>query len=136
MAVLLIAEDDADVRTVLRIVLSRAGFSVHTADDGAAALDLARTVRPDVVLTDLDMPRMTGAQLCRAIRAEPALADIPVAVLSGRVQPGDPRLDGAELCGVLTKPFGNAALVAAVRKLVDRGRHDHTGRPSECPMVG
>ena len=127
MAVLLIAEDDDDVRMLLKRIFSRAGFTVHVASEGASALRLARTTRPDVVLTDLDMPTMNGLELCRAIRLDPVLAGTPVAVLSGGLRPGDARVAGANLCEVLLKPFVNADLVAAVRRLADAGPHDHPG---------
>lgn len=134
MAVLLIAEDDADVRVLLERVFVRAGFAVLTAPDGAGALDLVRSEPVDVVLTDLDMPRMDGLELCAAVRRDRRVADLPVAVLSGGIQPGDPRVAGAQLCGVLLKPFANKALVAAVRRLADAGPHPH-GDGSSCPPL-
>lgn len=135
MAVLLVAEDDVDVCGVLTMVFGRAGFTVVAAPDGVAALAAARRDRPDVVLTDLDMPRMTGLELCSAIRADPELADTPVAVLSGSLRPGDPRAAESHVCGVLLKPFSNAGLVAAVRQLAEHGPHGHAQVPSRCPLL-
>jgi CheY-like chemotaxis protein len=132
MAVLLIAEDNADVLAVFAMVFHRAGFTVLTAPDGEAALDLARAHRPDVVLTDLDMPRMSGLELCRAIRRDESLRDTPVAIVSGGVQPGELGLDEAALCGVLLKPITNQDLVAAVQRLVQVGRHEHAAALAPC----
>lgn len=83
MAVVFIAENDIDVNAVLERLFTRAGFTVLSAPDGRTALQIAARQQPDVVLTTLDMPGMTGLQLCAAIRADPVLADVPVAILSG-----------------------------------------------------
>jgi CheY-like chemotaxis protein len=107
MITILIAEDNDDLRTLLRCLFTRAGFRVLDAADGRAALELGRRQPPDVVLTDLDMPHLDGVGLCQAIRADPALADTPVAILTGGLQPGDPRTQDAQICGVLLKPFTN-----------------------------
>lgn len=125
MPVILIVDDDDDIRAALQRIFERAGFAVLVAADGLAALDLARGHHPDVVLTDMDMPGLDGVQLCQAIRGDPALADTPLAILSGSLRPGDPRTADAEICGVLLKPFGIRDLVAAMRKLADAGRHQH-----------
>ena len=130
MATILIAEDNTDVRILLDRLFTRAGHTVLQAPDGQAALQLARRHPPDVVLTDLDMPHLDGLGLCRAIRADPVLRDTPVAILSGGLQPGDPRTHHAHVCGVLLKPFTNEELVAAVTRLADAGAHAH---PSHCP---
>jgi CheY-like chemotaxis protein len=133
MTVILIAEDNADVRTLLHRVFDRAGFTVLTAVDGRDALHAVRRHRPDVVLTDLDMPHLDGLQLCRAIRQDPTLGHTPVTILSGGLHPGDPRTHGADVCHVLLKPFNTEKLVAAMRQLVDDGGHDHRAHPSPCP---
>lgn len=123
MTTILIAEDTDDIREVLQRLFTRAGFTVQTAPDGRAALELARQDPPDIVLTDLDMPHLDGVQLCQAIRQDPILSDTPVAILSGALQPDDPRIADAHVCGVLLKPFTNQDLVSAVRRLADSGRH-------------
>jgi CheY-like chemotaxis protein len=133
MVTSLIAEDTDDVREVLQRLFTRAGFTVHTATDGQTALELARRHRPDVVLTDLDMPQLDGLQLCQAIRADPDLGDTPVAILSGGLTPGDPRPADSKACGVWLKPFGNDDLIAAVHHLADVGHHRHHGTPTSCP---
>lgn len=100
MSVMLIAEDSADIRLVLTRLFTRAGFTVLTAPDGATALQTAIEAHPDVVVTDLDMPAMTGLQLCQAIRADPHLHNVPVGILSGSLLPGDPRAAAAQACGL------------------------------------
>ena len=132
MAVLLIADDDADVRAVLQMIFTRDGFTVVAAPDGRQALRLAQQHRPDAVLTDLDMPEMDGLSLCRALRADQRLRTVPVAVLSGSLLPGDARADGFALCERLLKPMSNRDLVAVMWRLVERGRHEHDDRSAAC----
>ena len=135
MTTVLIAEDDDDVRATLERVFTRASFTVITAPDGMAALKAAVAEPPDIILTDLDMPRLTGLELCQAIRGHHGLRHIPVAILSGSLLPGDRRAADAGLCGVMVKPFQNADLITAVRRLVTHGQHDHSLDPSPCPLA-
>lgn len=81
--VLLLAEDSDTVRRLERTILEEAGYRVIEAEDGTAALDVARRERIDLVLADVDMPRMDGFELTRALRAEPATAGVPIVLLSG-----------------------------------------------------
>lgn len=134
MAVVLIVDDDADVNAVLTRLFTHAGFVVLSAPDGATALRIALDRQPDVVLTDLDMPGLNGLQLCRAIRADPDLARMPVGILSGSLCLRDPRVAEVHACGAWLKPFADAVLVSAVRELLTAGRHDH-GDPSACPLT-
>jgi CheY-like chemotaxis protein len=136
MAVVLIAEDDDDVRTVLHRIFVRAGFTVLTEPDGAAALQRTLLERPDIVLTDLDMPGMNGLELCHAIRRADDIRDVPVAILSGGIQRDDPRLNETQLCGTLLKPFSSADIVAAVQRLLDAGPHRHTAGTPCSPKPG
>ncbi|MEV8510573.1 response regulator [Actinoplanes sp. NPDC051475] len=75
MTTILIAVDSDDVRMGLQRLFTRAGFTVHPAPDGHAALQASTPANPDVVLTDLDMPHLDGRGLCRAIRDDPTLCD-------------------------------------------------------------
>ncbi|WIM98858.1 response regulator [Actinoplanes oblitus] len=121
MAVLLIAEDDEDIAAVLTRVAKRAGVTVLRAPDGQAALEMIEQQKPDALLTDLGMPRMDGWALIERIRADPETRDLPVAILSGQLTPGDPR--AAELaCAVLLKPCPNDRLIAAIHELLS---HEH-----------
>jgi CheY-like chemotaxis protein len=131
MAVVLIAEDDEDIALILTRLLKRAGNTVLRAPDGLAALELAMKHRPDLLLTDLGMPRMDGLELTRAIRADANLADMPIVMLSGHLHPGDAAPIEAGVCAVLLKPCPNDTLRAVVQDLADRGRHSHSG--ASCP---
>jgi CheY-like chemotaxis protein len=134
MASVLLAEDDQDIAFILVRTLKRAGHTVRHAADGVAALELAGQSCPDVVLTDLGMPRMDGLQLTQAIRAHPDLRDTPVAILTGSFLPADPRAAAADVCAVLLKPCDKNNLLATVEQLGDLGPHDHGATPSPCPL--
>lgn len=79
---LLLVEDDRFLRRAAELALVRAGYSVLTAVDGVIGLQLARDERPDLVLLDLLMPRMSGLEVLAALRADDATRDLPVLVLS------------------------------------------------------
>jgi CheY-like chemotaxis protein len=83
LASVLLVEDDADTRSVMQTVIQRSGFAVETAADGREALDQLRSdLKPAVILLDLMMPRMDGWQFRAEQRQDPALADIPVVLVS------------------------------------------------------
>jgi CheY-like chemotaxis protein len=105
VAVLVTAEDDEDIRTIVTRSLRRAGHSVIAVADGAQGLAAVREHRPDAVITDVDMPHMTGLQLCREIRRDPELRHIPVVVVSGSIDARDPNALEAGVTMILPKPF-------------------------------
>jgi len=133
MAVVLIAEDDDDIAVILVRLLKRAGHTVLQEPDGQAAFETAVATRPDVVLTDLGMPRMDGLELTRAVRDHRDLADTPVVMLSGQLHPGDTQPAQAGVCAVLLKPCPNGRVVTMVEELAQRGTHGHGAGSSECP---
>lgn len=125
---IMVAEDHEDILYVLKRALERAGHEVVTATDGAAAWEAVRLHRPDVVVTDVDMPRMNGLELCRAIRADPELRHIPVVLASGSLLPGDPRAVEVGASATLLKPFVPAQLLDCVRALLPPARTPAVGR--------
>ena len=115
---ILIAEDDADIRSLLRLYLEGEGFRVAEAADGAAALDLARTEPPDMAILDVMMPGMNGFELTRALRA---YGDVPILILSAKSQDNDKILGlnlGAD--DYIAKPFNPVEIVARVRAQLRR----------------
>ena len=114
----LIVEDDRDMREGLAMILDAEGIEARTAAHGAGGLALlAEGWRPDVILLDLMMPVMNGTQFRQAQLADPALADIPVVVVTGRhdmVDAARPLRPAA----VLQKPFSMRDLLAAILPLV------------------
>jgi CheY-like chemotaxis protein len=118
VALILSADDDPDIRQLIERILVGAGHRVILAPDGQAALDAAsdEDLDLDLVILDVEMPRMRGLDACRAIRDDPRTAHLPVIIASGSLVPpfDDVREVGATAC--LAKPFTAAEL----REAVDR----------------
>ncbi|WP_116149014.1 response regulator [Paraburkholderia sp. BL27I4N3] len=112
---LLVVDDNADLREYMSRILRAAGHNVRLATDGQAALEAARAEPPDLVLSDVMMPRLDGFGLLRALRADPDLRDTPVLMLSARAGE-EARVDGIEhgADDYLTKPFSARELLARV----------------------
>lgn len=114
MVKILVVDDEPDLRFILRRIFEGAGHVVSEGRDGAAALDAIAVAPPDVVVTDMMMPVMGGAELIRRLRAAPATAGIPIMAVSG-----DPQLaGGADV--IVGKPFRKQDLLAAFEELLSR----------------
>lgn len=114
---LLIVEDDANLRYLMQAAAERTDLfgPIHTCEDGLAALEFlqTRTVdeKPGLVASDLSMPRMTGLELLRAIKGDPALRTIPVAIITSSDLPNDrEEAYAAGASAFIAKPFGLEAL--------------------------
>ena len=117
-ASILIAEDDADIRDLLRLYLEGEGFQVLEAGDGASALRLAREQSPSMAILDIMMPEMNGFELTRALRK---YSDIPILILSAKSQDNDKILGlnlGAD--DYIAKPFNPVEIVARVKAQLRR----------------
>ncbi|GGQ40321.1 response regulator [Couchioplanes azureus] len=132
MSVLLIAEDVDDIAMILVRLFRRDGMTVLRGADGAEAFDLAVEHHPDVILTDLGMPRMDGWELIRAVRGHAELRDTPVAILTGQLQPGDSRVPESGACSLLLKPCPNDELRSVIQRLAENGPHGHTFSAAGC----
>ena len=116
----LVVDDDDDVREVTSFSLELiGGYEVIDADRGATAIELARSHRPDLVLLDVMMPGMDGPATFRALRADPATADIPVVLLTAKAQVGLDRDEADALAGVISKPFDPRGLVETIDRILD-----------------
>jgi DNA-binding response OmpR family regulator len=117
--VLLVADDDEDILTLVQLRLSRSGFEVIVARDGHEALRLAGERHPDLAVLDWMMPKSSGLEVLRAIRANPDTADIPVVLLTARASEADVQegLDaGAD--AYIAKPFSPQELAARVHTIL------------------
>jgi two-component system, OmpR family, KDP operon response regulator KdpE len=115
---ILVVDDEPQITRVLRTTLSTHGYDLRVANDGDAALDVMKDWAPDLVITDLSMPNMTGIELCRRIRTR---SQIPIIVLSvkGEERTKIEALDsGAD--DYVTKPFNMNELLARVRAQLRR----------------
>ena len=128
MARILVVDDEPDERFLLRRMLEREGYEVLDASDGAGALAIVRESLPDLVLTDMMMPVMDGAELIRRLRGDPATAGIPILASTG-----DPGLAGSADV-VMSKSLPLQDLAAAVSACL-KGGHD-LAAVSACPKEG
>jgi two-component system phosphate regulon response regulator PhoB len=115
----LLAEDDEDVRALAEFVLRREGYDVAAVADGEAALAVAAERTPDIAVLDVSMPRLDGLDTARALRERPETRSMPIMLLTARVTEAD-RERGRE-AGVdtqLDKPFSPAALAERVKALL------------------
>ena len=115
----LYVEDNEYNRKIVRQLLSRTTYRLLEAPDGEAAIALVRQDRPDLVLMDVQLPRMSGLDVTRAMRAEPATADIPIIVVTSFALSGDDqRAMAAGASGYLAKPYSPRDLLALIRKFL------------------
>jgi DNA-binding response OmpR family regulator len=115
-------EDEPNIAEAISFILSREGVRVTHSASGAGALALLQTAHPDVLVLDLMLPDRSGLEILAELRAVPALAALPVLMLTARGQHRD--REAAERAGAsafLAKPFANADLLAAVRGLARGG---------------
>src|SRR4051794_10337601 len=105
MAVILSADDDPDIRLLITQVLTRDGHQVLTASDGQAAVEAAFEHQPDLVILDIDMPRMRGPEACRVLRQDPRTAHIPVILASGSLSSPLDDVAGSGASASVAKPF-------------------------------
>ena len=114
----LVVEDDEPIADVLRRSLRAEGHEVRTAGDGVAALMAAEEFVPDLVVLDLGLPRLDGAEVCRRLRAE---SDVPILILTARTETED-RVSGLDSGAddYLVKPFERQELLARIRALLRR----------------
>jgi len=119
---LLLADDSITIQKVVELTLTEEGFAVTAVGDGAAALEAARRIMPDIVLADVFMPKMDGYELCERLRQEPALKGVPVILLAGTFEDYDEvKAARAGASDNLTKPFESADLISKVKRLVEAG---------------
>lgn len=123
MARILVAEDDDDIRDLVAFKLGRSGHAVVAVADGAAAVAACEADPPDLVLVDVLMPEMTGLDVVRRLRLDPALAEVPVIVLTAHAQQSD--IEEGFRAGAdeyLVKPFSPRDLASRVDSLLQRSR--------------
>src|SRR2546423_1844219 len=118
---ILVVEDESDIRELIRYNLTQEGFAVEEAGDGAEALERIGRRAPDLVLLDLMLPRISGLELCRQLRARPETARLPILVLTAKGSEVD-RVVGLEMGAddYVVKPFSPRELIARIKALLRR----------------
>ena len=121
MSRILIIEDDRDIVELVRYNLEKEGFQVAAAFDGMSGLAQVQKSPPDLLLLDLMLPKLSGLEICKAVRRDDALNRLPILMLSARGEEAD-RVIGLELGAddYVTKPFSPRELVARVKALLRR----------------
>ncbi len=120
---MLVVDDSITVRRVTQRLLERNGMRIATARDGMDAMALMQESVPDVVLLDIEMPRMDGYEVAAQMRADPRLKDVPIIMITSRT--GEKHRARAIELGVndyLGKPYQESQLLDAIEPLVERGK--------------
>ncbi len=118
-----LAEDDVDIRDLVQIVLEGLDLRVMAVGNGAEALAECRRLKPRLLLLDITMPVMNGLEVCREVRADPELHDLPVILMTARAQASDVQAGmeaGADT--YIIKPFGPIELREHVENILENGR--------------
>jgi|SRR5580704_4027636 DNA-binding response OmpR family regulator len=128
-AIILVVERDPHVRDLEEYFLNDAGYEVEFALDGVAALALARTLHPQIIVTEILVPKLDGLALCRAVKEDPQLRGTAVLVFSILAAEARAREAGAD--AFLMKPLADRRLVETVRALIASRQHtaSQTRRP-------
>src|ERR1700745_3191794 len=119
---ILIIEDESDVADLLALNLRKAGFRISTAADGASGLQKARDGRPDFIILDLMLPKMSGLEVCKILKSDTATSNTPVLMLTAKAEEID-RIVGLEFGAddYVTKPFSPREIMLRIRAILRRG---------------
>lgn len=116
---ILVVDDEPHITHVVSLKLRHAGYDVITAADGEEGFEVACDQKPTLIITDLQMPYMTGVEMCRKLQESPATADIPVLVLTARgynLSPDDN--DVTSIRGMISKPFSPREILERVSAII------------------
>ena len=116
---ILVADDESHILHVVSLKLKNAGYRVLTARDGQEALELAQQEKPDLLITDYHMPQLSGIELCRKLKQDPATSNIPAIMLTARgysLEPADTEQSG--ILRMLSKPFSPRHLLSTVEEVL------------------
>ncbi|MAB82324.1 MAG: hypothetical protein CMJ24_02670 [Phycisphaerae bacterium] len=121
---ILVVDDESHILHVLTLKLGKAGYDVLTAVDGEEGLHLARESKPDLVITDIQMPYMTGLELSRALADDESTSAIPVLILTARGYAlASEDLESSNIRDVLSKPFSPRSLIELVASTLTADSH-------------
>jgi CheY-like chemotaxis protein len=116
---IVIAEDEPDIRDLITFTLRFAGFEVTAGSNGEEGYELAKREKPDIIMMDVRMPKMTGYEACRKIKADPEIADIPFVFLSAKGQESEIETGiAAGAVEYMLKPFAPDQLVTRLKEIL------------------
>ena len=126
MTKILVTDDEKDIVELISYNLAKEGFSIIKAYDGEAALKLVKLQKPDLLILDLMLPRMSGIDVCKAVRNNPDTANLPIIMVTAKADETD-KIIGLEIGAddYITKPFSIKELVARVRAILRRLRDEN-----------
>jgi two-component system phosphate regulon response regulator PhoB len=118
---LLLVDDDPEILTLLQAKFKDQPFEIFTAIEGETALSIVRTEKPDLIVLDINLPGLSGLEICRSLRADESTQDIPIIILSARSEEID-RVLGLEFGAddYVTKPFSSQELILRINNLLKR----------------
>ena len=123
MATVLIVEDQIELRAIHSTYLQREGFRVLSAGDGDSALEIARTQHPDVIVLDQSLPRRSGVEVARALQRDPAMAEIPIVMMTALAYGAiGQKARDAGCVGFLSKPCLPSRLLEEVQRFTRNGK--------------
>jgi len=124
---ILIIEDDKHISKLVKYNLEKAGYDCIVADDGEEALDVLAKERPDLIILDIMLPKMDGFELCRAIKQDVKLKNIPIIMLTAKGEEVD-RIVGLELGAddYVVKPFSPRELILRIKAILKRGKSEES----------
>jgi two-component system, OmpR family, phosphate regulon response regulator PhoB len=119
---ILIIEDERDVVDLLALNLRKAGFAISAAADGATGLEKARNEKPAFIILDLMLPKMPGLEVCKILKSDPAMRQVPIMMLTAKAEEID-RIVGLEFGAddYVTKPFSPREVILRIRAILRRG---------------
>jgi DNA-binding response OmpR family regulator len=129
----LVVDDEPAIVDLVRQLLLRRGYEVLTASDGDAALQAIYDFRPDLVVLDLTLPKLSGWEVCRRVKGDQAARSIPILMLTARREERDV-VEGLEMGAddYVKKPFSTAELSARIEAILRRSEKERTGKQIHC----
>jgi two-component system, OmpR family, phosphate regulon response regulator PhoB len=125
---ILVVEDEKDVVDLLSLHLRKAGgFMISSTSDGSTGLSKARELKPDLIILDLMLPKMSGLEVCKVLKTDPATRHIPVLMLTAKAEEVD-RIVGLEIGAddYVVKPFSPREVILRIKAILRRGSADET----------
>jgi DNA-binding response OmpR family regulator len=117
---ILVVEDHPTMRDAMRLVLEGEGFAIDEASDGDSALEMVRADPPDLVFLDLNIPGVSGTDVLRALKGDPATAAVSVIIVTATGEEGRERVIRLGADEYFTKPFSPLALLGTVERVLER----------------